>query len=293
MRSLKVYNHSDFINVSRIKKGTFNSYINKAIKKDDNSTYVIKKMLYTDEKSINSCDNEIKINRLLKHPNIIGFYGIYTKKEYKYLVMEYAELGNLKTINIQNKTISERCDYIFQILNAVKHCHEQGVIHRDLKLENILLTNNNQIKLCDFGLSVFVDENNDLEEHYGIFFDSVKRKLILKHKLLTWKSKKVLGTRLYMPPEMFLEEEYTYRIDLWSIGVIIFYLLLDYRPFNNKKDQEYQNKIITCSYELPENIDVNVKSFIEAFLQVDPLKRIGIDDALVHPLLFNHILERL
>lgn len=122
--------------------------------------------------------------------------------------MEYVDGEELfdRILKQKNKTFSEKqaAEYMKQILSALNHCHANGVIHRDIKPENIMLTRNNKVRLIDFGLSKICKNQVPLEQ--------------------------ITGTPFYMAPEM-LERRYTEKVDMWSVGVLLYTLVSGYLPY--------------------------------------------------------------
>ena len=105
--------------------------------------------------------NEIAIHSGLNHKNVIKYYDSLQIKNYVFILTEYANKGNLKKICQKNKIcINLALDYFIQIAEGVKYLHKQKIMHRDIKLENILVTETGQIKICDFGMSEYVKTSN-------------------------------------------------------------------------------------------------------------------------------------
>lgn len=154
-----------------------------------------------------------------------------------------------------------------QILQAIKHLHDQGVCHRDLKLENIMFESKRTIKeplikVIDFG--------------FAKYFKSIDEDQMSTRT----------GTPYYMAPEI-IEGQYNESCDMWAIGVITYILLSGYPPFNADTEMQLFNKIRTCDFEFIEedwkDISSDAKSFIMKLLQPDPVKRLKPLDALKHP----------
>ena len=135
--------------------------------------------------------------------------------------MEYASGGNLLTYLIENEMNEEMARYYFkQILESVKKCHAHNVLHRDLKLDNLLLTADRKtVKLCDFGISRLM---KDAEVVIG-----------------------KCGTPAYMAPEILLDQGYSgLKADIWSLGVIFFALVTNNVPFMSESTEKLKNKIL-------------------------------------------------
>ena len=157
-----------------------------------------------------------------------------------------------------------------QIISAIKHLHDRGICHRDLKLENIMLESPTSkepiVKVIDFGLASYFTENELLQTR--------------------------TGTPYYMAPEV-IEGNYDESCDMWSIGVITYCLLAGYPPFNDDSDAKLYRKIQTCDYEFYDNPWANIskeaKSFITSLITTNRSKRMKPIEALKHPWIVNNI----
>jgi len=162
-------------------------------------------------------------------------------------------------------------DYFLQMLQATQYLHKQGIAHRDLKPENILLKDKTHsvIKLSDFGLSRVVDEASFM--------------------------KTMCGTPQYVAPEILCATKtggYGVECDLWSLGVILYIMLVGYPPFNDEKPKKTVfEQIKTGDYDFNEQfwsgISQSVKDLISLLLTVDPHKRLTVSEALQHPWVLN------
>ena len=184
--------------------------------------------------------NEINIMSKCDHPNIIKLYEIYEDPRYIELIMEQCLGGTLfdRLINRmeeEDETFSEKeAAIIFkQIITAISYCHNQGICHRDLKMENVLFVsnqNNSPIKIIDFGLSQCVE----------------KKKLV---QILTGKNfgnmtmEGSVGTPHYISPEV-LKKKYNQKCDIWSAGVILYAMLGGYFPFDGDTDNDIYKAIL-------------------------------------------------
>ena len=185
--------------------------------------------------------------------NVIKFYKIIETIEHIYLIQEYIESGSLGQFIRKSKTCLPSLtvkEITLQLIEGIFNIHKYGILHRDLKLENILIDDRNSnelnIKLIDFGLSKVVLENKNTNECYGTF--------------------------LYSAPEVLLNIPYNLNIDLWSLGIIIFYLQYTYLPFNingKEHEQEIASKIVLNELIFPKKVvnnDLNEES-CNVFLQ--------------------------
>ena len=207
------------------------------------------------------CDiiyNEIKIHSKLDHPNIIKLYNMNETDNEINIIMEYAKNGNLFQLISKNSSgLPEKMafHYFIQVVNAVYFLHENQIIHRDIKPENLLLDQNNTIKLCDFGWA---------------------KQLTLKNR------SSFCGTIEYMAPEIIESENYDYSVDIWSLGILLYELLIGHSPF---KDKTTKNTIINIKlHELKfdKEISEECKDLINKLLEVNKEKRLNIKDILTH-----------
>ena len=196
--------------VKLLGKGAYGSVY--LAKDKNNENVAIKKFYMCDSNSYNSFKNEIKILKKIKSKYLIKIYDYYKEGQYMYMVMEYAPHGDLdnyiKKINQYPKKINNKFvdNIIFQLSRGLDDLHKNKIIHRDIKTSNILIFNNNQIKITDFGVSKMLETN----------------------KLVAYSS---IGTPYYMPPEMIDDGAYDYSVDYWALGCLIYKILTNRYPF--------------------------------------------------------------
>ena len=210
---------------------------------------------------------EIGILKLCHHPNIVRLLDHLENKEYIYIITEYIGGGTLgQYFKLKKFNFSERqaTNIMSQIASGVKYLQQYGIVHRDLKPNNIMITEQNDfgvIKIMDFGLSKIVSPNERLVDGYG--------------------------TLSYVAPEILLRTPYNKEVDIWSMGVILFYMLSGRLPFRGKKEQDVAEKIVYDELEFDEDDwetrSVSVQDLIRACMNKDKDKRIKIDDFINHP----------
>ncbi|CAF0819842.1 unnamed protein product [Brachionus calyciflorus] len=218
------------------------------------------------DKSVLDTDKQLRLKReiesmkhLKKHQNIIKLYEIMETNKLICLVTEYASNGELYDYIIHKKRLSEReAKNIFgQIISAVNFCHLNRIVHRDLKVENLLLDSNWRIKLADFGFSSPFNPNELLDIY--------------------------CGSPPYCAPELFLAKRYDgTKVDIWSLGVILYVLVCGYLPFEASQFSVLRSQVINGSFKLPFFLSEDCKNLINAMLMVDPNKRINLDDIIKH-----------
>lgn len=207
-----------------------------------------------------SLTREIHHHRRLHHPNVLQLYEVIQSESYIWMVTELCVGGELYDYVVQRGSLEENeARKLFgQLCLAVAYIHSNGIVHRDLKLENILLDAQNQIKLSDFGFT------REFEPHQ-----------FLRTKC---------GTTAYAAPEMLAGLRYQgSEVDIWSLGVILFVLLCGYLPFDDDNEPTMQWKIVNEPVLIPNNLSQEAQSLLSWILQKDASKRPSIRQILSHP----------
>ena len=243
---------------------------------------------------------ETDLMKKLNHPNITKILEMFEDEKYFLIIMEYINGGNLFSFVKKRRKLSEKtAKFLFrQIILGIKYIHEQNIVHRDIKLENLLIDLNNNVKICDFGIG---------------------RKIASKNQLLYDQC----GTLMYMAPEILLstkEKGYEgFPVDIWSSGISLYIMLSGTLPFNykNKKngneeeeneDNEDENESISDKSKSKKNDDDNfelqysivykepkhiekisdeARDLLKGLLNKDPKKRLTCDQILNHPWLYD------
>ena len=248
-------------------KGAFGTcYLFRAIDKEDIQFYagkIIKKEKVSNNKK--SLLDEINIQRKFNNNSkVVKVKDYFEDDENVYIILEYCKNKSLLDYLIQRggrlTEIEVKC-FIFQLLQGLKCLHKNKVIHRDLKPNNLLLDDKNELKIGDFGLIAELTQNK--ERRYTI-----------------------CGTYNYMAPEIFENEGkgYSFEVDIWSVGIIMYQLLTGKLIFNGKNIDEIKNNILAFQ---PENLDVSGISIVAAdlikqILVKNPKKRPGINQIIYH-----------
>ncbi|XP_041713052.2 NUAK family SNF1-like kinase 1 [Coregonus clupeaformis] len=211
-------------------KGTYGK-VRRAVERTTRKTVAIKsirKESITDDTDRVHIQREIEITSALKHPNIIRFHEVFESRDKIVIVMEYASRGELYDYVHERRRLveTEARDIFRQITSAVHYCHKNGVVHRDLKLENILLDQDLNVKLADFGLSNHFKKDNLLQTY--------------------------CGSPLYASPEIVKGLPYHGpEVDCWAMGVLLYALVYGSMPFDGASYRVLTEQISQGRYSRP------------------------------------------
>ncbi|KAL1210488.1 CBL-interacting serine/threonine-protein kinase 6 [Cardamine amara subsp. amara] len=199
---------------------------------------------------------EISVMRMVKHPNIVELHEVMASKSKIYFAMELVRGGELFAKVAKGRLREDAARVYFQqLISAVDFCHSRGVYHRDLKPENLLLDEEGNLKVTDFGLSAFT-------EH-------------LKQDGLLHTT---CGTPAYVAPEVILKKGYDgAKADLWSCGVILFVLLAGYLPFQDDNLVNMYRKIYRGDFKCPGWLSSDARRLVTKLLDPNPNTRITVD----------------
>ncbi|XP_043288884.1 serine/threonine-protein kinase SIK3-like isoform X2 [Venturia canescens] len=212
------------------------------------------------EENLAKIFREVHIMKRLRHPHIIRLYQVMETEKMIYLVTEYAPGGEIFDHLVRNGRMAEpEARRIFhQIVLAVRYLHQHGVVHRDLKAENLLLDADNNIKLADFGFS---------------------NKYTPGVPLSTW-----CGSPPYAAPEIFEGKHYDGpRTDVWSLGVVLYVLVCGALPFDGPTMQLLRSVVISGKFRIPFFMSAECEKLIRHMLVVEPERRLSISQILAHP----------
>ncbi|MCI4382071.1 hypothetical protein PGIGA_G00259300 [Pangasianodon gigas] len=241
-------------------RGTYGK-VKKAIERHSGRVVAIKsikKEKIKDEQDMVHIRREIEIMSSLRHPHIISIYEVFENKDKIVIVMEYASKGELYDYISERRRLTERETRHFfrQIVSAVHYCHKNGVVHRDLKLENVLLDENCNIKIADFGLS----------------------NLYHKDKLL----QTFCGSPLYASPEIVNGRPYRGpEVDSWALGVLLYTLVYGTMPFDGGDHKNLIRQISNGEYKEPTQSS-DARGLIRWMLMVNPERRATVEDIANH-----------
>ncbi|KAF2726215.1 carbon catabolite derepressing protein kinase [Polychaeton citri CBS 116435] len=214
-------------------------------------------------------EREIQYLQLLRHPHIIKLYTVITTPNEIIMVLEYAG-GELFDYIVQNGKMAEdkARKFFQQIVCAVEYCHRHKIVHRDLKPENLLLDEQLNVKIADFGLSNIMTDGNFLKTSCGS---------------PNYAAPEVISGKLYAGPE----------VDVWSCGVILYVLLVGRLPFDDEYIPALFKKIAQGNYNIPHYLSSGAQRLIKKMLQVNPVNRVTVQDIRQDPWFVKDLAEYL
>uniref|UniRef100_A0AAQ5XIB3 non-specific serine/threonine protein kinase n=1 Tax=Amphiprion ocellaris TaxID=80972 RepID=A0AAQ5XIB3_AMPOC len=193
---------------------------------------------------------EVRIMKILNHPNIVKLFEVIETERTLYLVMEYASGGEVFDYLVAHGRMKEKeaRAKFRQIVSAVQYCHQKHIVHRDLKAENLLLDADMNIKIADFGFS---------------------NEFTLGNKLDTF-----CGSPPYAAPELFQGKKYDGpEVDVWSLGVILYTLVSGSLPFDGQNLKELRERVLRGKYRIPFYMSTDCENLLKRFLVLNPAKR--------------------
>lgn len=205
---------------------------------------------------------EIDIHRRMDHPNVIKLFEVFENEQYIFFVMEFADKGDLLAQIRKTGVLKESAarGIVSQIILGLESCHAKRVLHRDIKLDNILLTNDGCAKLCDFGVSLLMEEGR-------LAFDQS-------------------GTPAYIAPELLRGHGYSgFKADVWNLGITLFTMLTGTIPFQSIDVAQLHELILEGKFNFPEKPELTpqVKDLIRRILVLEPTDRLSLDEVKRHP----------
>ena len=214
--------------------------------------------------------NEIDILKKLSHPNIVKIYEFYISNSHYYIVTEFCRDGELFSY-IKNKYSERQLAVLFyQVFSGLWYLHDNKILHRDIKLENIMISQKEK------------DNETGEELFWAKIIDFGTAKIFEKNK----KEKDVVGSSYYIAPEV-LQQNYNEKCDTWSVGVILYMMLVGRAPFDGKDDEEIILKINSADYNSKEpklmKHSPEVRDLVSKLLEKDTDKRYSAKEAIAHP----------
>lgn len=266
-----------------IAEGGF-GYVYKVRDTQSNAIYALKKINSTDKETQSEIENEIDIlKNLQKHPHIMEFLASTkldqqlqpiqsdnsspgsNRNKFTYLILsEFCDRGTLTDLELPIQELERSCRIIYQVALALKHMHSLGIIHRDIKAENVLFDNEGRVKLCDFGSST--RNKHDPNINWTPLMRSTVEDEMQRHT-----------TPLYRPPEIletYLHYPINCAIDIWALGCLTYFIRFGQHAFPDSG----KLRIVNCCYTIPKDVSENdpLVSIIRQCLKPDPTERISI-----------------
>ncbi|PIA18358.1 fused serine/threonine kinase-like protein [Coemansia reversa NRRL 1564] len=209
---------------------------------------------------------EMRLLQQLDHPHVIQLVEYFETATDIFIVLEYCKCD--LSVYLKRKggflKMEEVRDIALQLLSGLRYLHRLGVVHHDIKLPNALIGADGKIKWCDLGLATQMTQDGK-----PIFVHALK------------------GTPLYMAPEILSKSRYTYKADLWSLGVVLYELYVGKTPFRTSSIAELKHNIMMENIIWPKDIPAQLKLFLEGLLQRDPSRRIHWSQLRCHPFLLS------
>ncbi|XP_078000999.1 MAP/microtubule affinity-regulating kinase 3-like isoform X2 [Glandiceps talaboti] len=204
--------------------------------------------------SLQKVHREVRIMKVLDHPNIVKLFEVIETDKTLYLVMEYASGGEVFDYLVAHGRMKEKeaRAKFRQIVSSVQYCHQKHVVHRDLKAENLLLDGDMNIKIADFGFSNEFTPGSKLDTF--------------------------CGSPPYAAPELFQGKKYDGpEVDVWSLGVILYTLVSGSLPFDGQNLKELRERVLRGRYRIPFYMSTDCENLLKRFLVLNPLKRASLE----------------
>ncbi|EPY53881.1 CAMK/CAMKL/KIN1 protein kinase Kin1 [Schizosaccharomyces cryophilus OY26] len=203
---------------------------------------------------------EAALSTLLRHPYICEARDVYITSSHYYIAFEFVDGGQMLDYIISHGKLKEKQarKFVRQIGSALKYLHHNSIVHRDLKIENILISKNGDIKIIDFGLSNLYMRQSRLRTFCGSLY---------------FAAPELLNAQPYIGPE----------VDIWSFGIVLYVLVCGKVPFDDQNMSALHAKIKKGTVEYPSYLSGDCKSLLSRMLVTDPLKRASLDEILNHP----------
>lgn len=261
-----------FTKVKNIGKGNMGACA-LARNNEDGRYYVIKQvdLAKLNKKERQQSLNEAKVLSALRHPNIINYYDSFLarKSDHLCIVMEFADGGDLSQRIKNNHGINfsepQVLDWLIQTALSLNYVHQRKILHRDVKTQNIFLTQDNLCKLGDFGIARTLSSTFDQANTF-------------------------VGTPYYLSPELILERPYDHMSDVWALGIVLYEMMALKHPFNANDMKSLMHRILKVQYEPPPTMySSDLRSIVAKILVKDPMQRLRLTDMLEMPIIHRRL----
>jgi len=218
---------------------------------------IVPKSLLTKSHQKDKMSQEIRLHKNVSHLHLVKLFSYFEDPNFVYIVLELCRKRSLMELHKRRKAITEPESRYFmhQILLGVLYLHDNKIIHRDLKLGNVFLNDNMEVKIGDFGLATSVE------------YDGERKKTLC-------------GTPNYIAPEVLGKKGHSYEVDVWSLGCILYTLLVGKPPFETQTLKDTYSRIKKNEYHIPSRIGPLARNLIQRLLQHDPPKRPSVKEIL-------------
>lgn len=212
---------------------------------------------------------EVDMMYKIRHPNIVRLYTHFEDETNCYIALEYIKKGNLYsyTQSMPNKVLdaATTAHFVVDLISSLYYLHNMSppIIHRDIKPENLLIGNNGQLKLTDFGGSNYLEGGN------------------VRYT--------TCGTQIYHSPEMLLKKGYNTSVDIWAIGILIFELMVGRPPFKSDSEHSMEDNIVNLRINWPSTMNLLAKNLITKLLKLDPSQRPSLKQILEHQFILTYV----
>ncbi|XP_078444875.1 protein kinase superfamily protein isoform X2 [Wolffia australiana] len=281
----------DFEIMKPISRGAFGRVF-LAKKRTTGDLFAIKVLRKADMIRKNAVESIIAERDILisvQNPFVVRFFYSFTSRENLYLVMEYLNGGDLYSLlrNLGCLDESVARIYIAEVVLALEYLHSLHVVHRDLKPDNLLIAHDGHIKLTDFGLSKvgLINSTDDLSGPTvsDILCEDEPQLSVSEHQNERRKKRSAVGTPDYLAPEILLGTGHSASADWWSVGVILFEIIVGIPPFNAEHPQTIFDNILNRKIpwpRIPDEMSFEAHDLIDKLLTEDPTRRLGSQGAI-------------
>jgi len=255
------FTYEDFDVLNVVGRGSFGKVlqVRKKYTEEIYAMKVLRKDFLIEHKEMDHVRDERHILERIKHPFIVKLFYAFQDEDRLYLVLDFINGGEIYFhLKRQGKFSESRVRlYAAEITAALVHLHNNGIIYRDLKAENVLLDSEGHIVITDFGLS----------------------KDIVSYKDIT---KEFCGTVAYIAPEIFKGKGYSFPVDFWSLGILVYVMLVGKYPFVSNSPYEMYRAIMNDPVALPAALSDEICDFVMGLLEIDPSKRLTAQGIMGH-----------
>ncbi|KAJ8951868.1 hypothetical protein NQ318_019844 [Aromia moschata] len=220
---------------------------------------IVSKKLMAKQNQREKMTQEIQIHQSLRNKNVVGFYSFFEDSYNVYIVLELCRKRSMMELHKRRKALTEPETryYMKQILSGVHYLHQNRIIHRDLKLGNLFLNDDLVVKIGDFGLAAKIEYEGE-------------------------RKKTLCGTPNYIAPEILNKKGHSFEVDIWSLGCIMYTLLIGRPPFETSSLKETYSRIKKCDYKITSAVSASAKHMIMVMLQPEPTSRPKTEQLLAH-----------